>query len=97
MGRWIVNSVSQGVASSEAELVRSLEGSTLPSSEAEVRFAVEGLGSGGNSASLEATPRQLELATHLLTGPSDRSINCQPLHHGVRTQTMSGHHVAQQP
>ena len=49
MGRWIVNSVSQGVASSEAELVRSPEGSTLPSSEAEVRFAVEGLGEGASS------------------------------------------------
>ena len=30
--------------------------------------------SGGNSASLEATPRQLELVTHLLTYPTDRSI-----------------------
>ena len=49
MGRWIVNSVSHGVASSEAELVLSLEGSTLPSSEAEVRFAVEGLGEGASS------------------------------------------------
>ena len=50
---------------------------------------------GGNSASLEATPRQMELATHLLTRPSDRGIKCQPLHHRVRSQSASGHHAAQ--
>ena len=37
-----------------------------------------------SSASLEATPRLTELVTHLFTCPTDKSIECQPLHRRTR-------------
>jgi hypothetical protein len=54
------------------------------------------LGEQADSAWLEATPLQMELAIHLLTCPNDKGIKCQPLHRRTQGQTVSGHHATQQ-
>ena len=61
----------QGVASSEAEMGYLLEGGSLPSSKAEMRGAVEGLG-GEPSSEVEIAPRVRVGSTdglHCVRGP----------------------------
>ena len=56
VSRWVASSLCQGVASSEAELACSPRVGILPSSEAEMWCAVEGLG-GEASSEAEIAPR----------------------------------------